>query len=645
MLSGHRLGRDAGIEATPRWGKDKEGMSGSAYGFFGRYLEIDLTTGGVRVHPLEAALVADYIGGRGLATRLMYDAVDAACDPLGPDNVVAIAVSPLVGTNAPTAARGHMVFKSPLTGLLGTSNSGGGWGFSFKATGYDALVIKGRAAEPVWIDITPDKVEILSAARLWGKDIHATTEELTAGFEAGRRPRVLCIGPAGENLVRYAVVANDKNRVYGRGGPGAVWGSKNLKAIRVAGKEKIQIHDPGRYQSGYDQAVYLMRQAPVTKRLLRELGTAGLVELINVIDMLPHRNFQDCIHRDEDLEHVSGETIAKTILERAAGCYLCPIGCQRHTRIARAGFPDQSGEGPEYETVVLMGPGCDIYDLAAITTANYRCNELGLDTISFGGTVACAMELTEAGLLPSDRTGGLDVRFGNAAVLEQLAVDTAYRRGLGDLLAEGSYRFGELFGRPDLSMSVKRMEIPAYDPRASLTQALGYMTSPSGACHLRGGYAVSLAFFGGTREIPRFSLLQSPIAIRNMQNTGILQDSLGICRFTGYAFGSDPWSRMLSGVTGMDFSVARFEEIENRIAALERLFNLAAGATPADDVLPPRFADSTIIVAGEARAVTREAQARMRQDYYQVRGWDAEGRPTAALIESLRIAPPAGRLS
>ena len=192
-------------------------------------------------------------------------------------------------------------------------------------------------------------------------------------------------------------------------------------------------------------------------------------------------------------------------------------------------------------------------------------------------------------------------------------------------------------------MSVKRMEIPAYDPRASFTQALGYMTSPSGACHLRGGYAVSLAFFGGTKEIPRFSLLQSPIAIRNMQNTGILQDSLGICRFTGYAFGSDPWSRMLSGVTGMDFSVARLEEIENRVAALERLFNLAAGATPADDALPPRFADSPIVVAGAgAGRVTREAQERMRRDYYQVRGWDADGRPTAALLAALRLAPPDG---
>ncbi len=618
-------------------------MNGTARGFFGRYLEIDLTEGVVGVRPLEAALVADFVGGRGLATRLFCDAADPEADPLGPENVIAIAVSPLVGTNAPTSARGHMVFKSPLTGFIGTSNSGGSWGFSFKAAGYDALVIKGRAAEPVWIDINPDEVKILPAGKLWGRDIHETTAELTAGFAASERPRVLCIGPAGENLVRFADVANDKNRVYGRGGPGAVWGSKNLKAVRAAGRKKIAIADPEKYKSGYDQALYLLRQAPVTKRILRELGTAGLVELINVIDMLPHRNFQDCTHREEDLERISGETIARTILERAAGCYLCPIGCQRHTRISRDGSPDETGEGPEYETVVLMGPACGIYDLAAITTANYRCNELGLDTISFGGTVACAMELFEAGLLPKKEGNGLDLRFGNAAILEKLAIATAYRRGFGKFLAEGSYRLGETFGRPDLSMSVKRMEIPAYDPRASFTQALGYMTSPSGACHLRGGYAVSLAFFGGTKEIPRFSLLQAPIAIRNMQNTGILQDSLGICRFTGYAFGSDPWSRMLSGATGMDFSVARLEEVENRVAALERLFNLAAGARPEDDVLPPRFADEAIVAAGEKRTVSRLSQDKMRRDYYRVRGWDEEGRPNKELLSSLRLAPPGRR--
>ncbi|MCX6558997.1 MAG: aldehyde ferredoxin oxidoreductase family protein [Candidatus Aminicenantes bacterium] len=618
-------------------------MSSSHFGFFGRIAEIDLTTGDVRVRPLAAETVADYLGGRGLATRLLYDAIDPQCDPLGPDNAFVIAASPLIGTNAPTAARGHMVFKSPLTGVIGTANSGGGWGHTFKAAGYDALVVKGRASSPVWVDITPQGIKIEPAHHLWGRDIHAVNDALTAGFEAGDRPRVLGIGPAGENLVRYAVVGNDKNRVYGRCGAGAVWGSKNLKAIRVRGREKAPMHDKEQFQSGYDQAFYLLRQAPVTKRLMRELGTAGLVELINVIDMLPHRNFQDCTHDEADLDRVSGETIAKTILERAAGCFLCPIGCQRHTRIDAPDGTSQKGEGPEYETVVLMGPDCDVYDLAAITTANYRCNELGLDTISFGGTVACAMELAEKGLLPGGLDGAADIRFGNAAVMEKLAIATAHRRGIGDLLAEGSWRLGETCGRPDLSMTVKKLEIPAYDPRASLTQALGYMTSPSGACHLRGGYAVSLAFFGGTKEIPRFSLLQSPIAIRNMQNHGILQDSLGICRFTGYAFGSDPWARMLSGTTGMDFSVAKLERIENRVAALERMFNVEAGATAADDALPPRFAESSIPVAGEPRAVTEEAQERMRRDYYAVRGWDFDGRPTQALRDELDIAPRAGR--
>ncbi|MGA2587473.1 MAG: aldehyde ferredoxin oxidoreductase family protein [Candidatus Aminicenantales bacterium] len=633
-------------------------MSDARYGFHGRYLEIDLTTGDILIKPLAAELVADYLGGRGLATRLFYDVADPRCDPLGPDNVVVIAASPLIGTNAPTAGRGHMVFKSPLTGLIGTSNSGGTWGAAFKATGYDAVVVKGRAAEPVVIDITPEKTSIAPAGRLWGLDAHQTTDALIADGEPGSRPKILCIGPAGENLVRIAAVVNDKNRVYGRCGPGAIWGAKHLKAIRVSGKAKIQIKDKERYQSGYEQALYLMKQAPVTKRLLRELGTAGLIELINVISMLPHRNFQDSRHIEENLEKISGATLARTLLERAGGCYLCPIGCQRHTRVkgrtfaaevdprAKPGAPSavesgaggiERGEGPEYETIVMMGPVCDVYDLEAIARANYRCNELGLDTMSFGGTVACAMELFEGGHLPSEAAGGFDLRFGNAAVLEPLARATAYRRGIGDLLAEGSFRLAGRFGRPELSMSVKRLEIPGYDPRASFTQALGYMTSPTGACHLRGGYAVSLAFFGGTKEIPRFSLLQSPIAVRNMQNKGILQDSLGICRFTGFAFDTGPWARMMTGVTGMDFSEARLEDIANRIATLERLINYEAGATAEDDILPPRFSEVPIIVAGEKKTVSREAQERMRRDYYEVRGWDETGRPSGALMRSLRI--------
>ncbi len=273
----------------------------SKYGYHGRILEVDLTEGRVEAKPLDPDLVRDYLGGRGLATRLFYDAVDPACDPLGPDNVVVIATSPLVGTNAPTSCRGHMVFKSPLTGFIGTSNSGGTWANAFKATGHDVLIIKGRSSEPVTLDIRPGAAKLIPAGPLWGKDIHETTEALSEGAEPGNPYKVLCIGPAGENLVRIAAVANDRNRVYGRCGPGAVFGSKKLKAVRVSGREKTAIKDRDLFKSGLDQAVYLMKQAPVTKRLLRELGTAGLVELINLIGMLPHRNFRDSLHRDEDV--------------------------------------------------------------------------------------------------------------------------------------------------------------------------------------------------------------------------------------------------------------------------------------------------------------------------------------------------------
>ena len=602
------------------------------HGYHGQILEADLSDGSIQSKPLDIQVVKDYLGGRGLATRVFFDTVDPSCKPLSPDNVLVIATSPLIGSRAPTGCRGHMVFKSPLTGMIGSSNCGGTWANMFKSTGYDALVLKGKSAEPVMIDIGPEKAEIVPAKHLWGLDVHETTERLTSEAVPGRSPRILCIGPAGENLVRISAVVNDKNRAYGRSGPGAVFGSKNLKAIRVFGKKNIQIKDEEHYRSGLDQAFYLLKAAPATKRLLRELGTAGLVELINLIDMLPHKNFQDTTHTDENADRVSGETLSKTFLVRPGGCYGCPIACQRHTRVK-----DKKGEGPEYETDVMMGPNCGIYDLEAITRANYLCNELGLDTISLGGTLACAMELFEQEIISQEETDGMDLRFGNAGILEEMVKRVAYRKGFGDKLAEGSLHLARLYHHPEFSMTVKGLEIPAYDPRASFTQALGYMTSPTGACHLRGGYAVSLAFFGGTREIPRFSLLQSPIAIRNLQNLGILQDSLGVCRFTGFAFSADPWARIASGITGLDFSTSRMEEIASRIATLERIFNLKAGLKVEDDTLPDRFSKESIHVREKEMTIPEDAIKKMRSEYYNVRGWDVQGKPSKSLLKSLNL--------
>jgi aldehyde:ferredoxin oxidoreductase len=591
-------------------------------GYHGKILTIDLSKENICVRPLVPEMVEKYLGGRGLATRIFYDETEPLCDPLDGDNVIVIATSPLIGSRAPTACRGHMVFKSPLTGTIGSTNCGGTWAYAFKSSGYDVLVIKGKSSEPVMIDISPKQVQIIPQAALWGLDVHKTTDRLTADPEMGKRQRVLCIGPAGENLVRFSCVMNDKNRAYGRGGPGAVFGSKKLKAIRISGRRKIAVKDEEKYKSGLDQSQYLMRSAPITKRLMRELGTLGLIKLIDIIEMLPHRNFQDNLHQDEDLDRISGETLRKTILEKAGACYGCSIACQRHTNVE-----GKKGEGPEYESVVMTGPNCGIYDLNAIAKAHYRCNELGLDTISFGGTLACAMELSENGYISQKDRGQVELCFGGANLLENMVDLIAGKKDLGSILAEGSYRLAEHFQHPEYSMSVKRMEIPAYDPRASFTQALGYMTSPTGACHLRGGYAVSLAFFGGTREIPRFSLLQSPIAIRNMQNLGIIQDSLGICRFTGFAFSTEPWARMASGITGLNFSTARMEEMANRVASLERIFNIETGMEVEEDTLPLRFQKESIIVGGKEKRISPEAIIKMREDYYHARGWDKMGIP------------------
>lgn len=612
-------------------------MSEPIGGSMGGVLKVDLSQRRIETRSLPGEVFQGALGGRGLGTRLFWDEVDPGCDPLGPENVLVIATSPLTGLSIPTAGRGHAVFKSPLTGRIGTSNSGGDWAVSLKRSGFDALVIKGKASSPVYLLVSgkgenlEERVKILDARGLWGKTTHEVTDELLRRHPS-RTTRVLAIGPAGERGVRFAALLNEKNRAYGRSGPGAVMGSKLLKAIVVQGEREIPVFDPSRLRDVVDQILYRLQAVPATKRILRDLGTAGLVNLIHCIQMLPHRNFQDCTHQAKDLEKMCGEAISETILERPGACFRCPMACGRHTHIG-----DKKGEGPEFETVVLLGPLLDIYDLEAITRANYLCNELGLDTMSCGGTLAAAMELHERSILTDQATGGLGIRFGNGPELEAIVRTIGLREGFGAELGEGSKRLASSCGHPEVSMSVKGMEIPAYDPRGSVLQALGYMTSPSGACHLRGGYAVSLAFFGGAKEIPRFSIRQAPVAVRNVQDTGIIQDSLGICRFTGFALSMEVWTRVWSAVTGMEISRNDFDRIANRIATLERLFNLRAGAKAEEDTLPQRFQEEPLMIGGAPRSYPPPLIERLRKGYYQVRGWDEGGVPGRELCLFLGI--------
>ena len=589
----------------------------------GKILYVNLSTGKVWEEPLERETIANWVGGRGLGDWIFIERLgtDPRVEPLSGQNAIVFATSPLTGTPAPTAGRGHAVFKSPLTGTIGSSNSGGDWAVYLRKAGVAALVVLGKAEKPCYILITENSCDVLDAGELWGKDIHETTSLLLD--EHGKKgTRVLAIGPAGENLVRFAGIANERNRFYGRGGPGAVMGSKNLKAVVVNGNMKTEIEDPLLFESGREQALYRLKAAPGTKRILRELGTSGLVKLIDQIDMLPARNFRTTVHKESDLDKICGETIRKRILKKPGACFRCPIACQRHTTVG-----NESGEGPEFETVVLLGPVCGIYDLEAITLANYMCNKYGMDTISFGGTLAAAMELNENGAIPTGGPWGNGPKFGDTDFLLRAAEATAFGKGFGKDLGQGSLRLCKKYGHPEFSMTVKGLEMPAYDPRASFVQALGYMTSPTGACHLRGGYAVSLAFFGGPKEIPRFSIRQAPVAVRNVQDIGIIQDSLGICRFTAFAFTIDTWARMASGASGMDMSKKTLERVAERIASLERTFNLEAGFTAEDDTLPERFTEESIYTDGRNVNIPREVIERMRSGYYKVRGWNEEGIP------------------
>lgn len=596
-------------------------------------LEINLTTSEAVASIVDSG---PWLGGRGMAAKLFTDRVDPGCEPLGPDNVVVFATSPLTGTAAPTAGRGHVVFKSPLTGAIGSANSGGRWAKILKSAGCDALVIHGAASAPVYISITDQgdtlaaRVRILDASDLHGKSVPETTEVLTARH-GGRACSVLANGPAGENRVRFASLMNENNRAYGRGGPGAVFGAKNLKAIVVNGSAKTPVVDAERFNDVIAQTRHIMKAAPTTKSVLRDLGSAGLIRLIDIMEMLPHRNFLDCAHVRESIRGISGEAIAERLLERAGACFGCPIMCQRHTRVG-----GKTGEGPEFETLVLMGPLLDIYDLDKITLGNYAANELGLDTMSLGGTLACAAELFESGALTDADAGG-SVRFGDAGIYPHIVEKIAAREGFGDRLAEGSRRLAAECGRPETAMQVKGLELPAYDPRGMPAQALGYMTSPTGGCHLRGGYSIALAYFGGIKEVPRYSIRQAAVTAKNQQDLGIIQDSLGICRFTGYAAGAEHWTKAYAAATGASVGRDDIEEAAHRIATLERMFNIKAGFTRNDDDLPARFKDRPLIMEGRERVISEADRGRMLDDYYEIMGWDRDGVPLKETRERLGI--------
>ncbi len=588
-------------------------------GWAGKILDINLTTGSIESRPLDMEKARLFLGGRGLGARMLWDEVGPEVEPLSPDNVLIFATGPLTATGYQTSNRFSVTTKSPLTGTVLDANSGGYWGMQFKKTGHDALIVRGRAASPVYIELQPEGARICDASALWGQGVFAVTQAL--GQKDSRR-NVLCIGPAGENLSRIAAIMNDKERALARGGPGAVMGSKNLKAIVVEGKERPAILDQERFKFMLYETRKLLRASPLTSQALPEFGTSVMMNIVNNIGALPTRNFQQSVF--EGAEAISGEALADSYLVKNKSCWACPIGCTRYSKTDKA-----EGEGPEFETSWAFGAQCGIDDLAAIIEANSLCNDLGFDTISAGSTIACAMEMAERGLLDSD------LRFGRADLLAPTLEAMAYRRDLGAELAEGSARLAAKYGVPELSMSVKRLELPAYDPRGMQGQGLLFATSNRGACHMRGNM-LGLEVLGLPKLIDRFQIQGKSSFVTLHQNASAAIDSLVLCKFTNMAVSEEYFARAMTAVTGIPYSTGDLIHAGERIWNLERLYNLREGMTAADDCLPPRLLNEPVS-EGPSKGWVSHLEP-MLKEYYRGRGWDSRGVPRPAKLAELGLA-------
>jgi aldehyde:ferredoxin oxidoreductase len=597
---------------------------------------VNLTNQEVSVEDIDPQTAKDFIGGRGWAIKYLYDEVDPTVDPLAPENKLFFANGPLTGTPAPTGNRYMVVTKAPLTGALACSNSGGVFPTEMKRTGFDMFIFEGRAEEPVYVWIHDGAAEIRPAEHLWGKTVHETQDALLE--ETDSKAKVACIGPAGENLVKVASIMNDKHRAAGRSGVGAVMGSKNLKAVVVRGTQKVPLAEPEQMKD-LCKLVRSQVNADVKKgSSLREYGTAYVPIVTNEIGILPTRNFQSGVF--EGVEGITGEVLTEKYLVRAKPCYGCPIACGRDTRVDDPVYGGE-GEGPEYETIAAFGSGCGIDNLAAVTKANYMCNELGMDTISVGMTIACAMELYENGILPESDVGR-PLNFGDADAVIDLVTKTAYREGFGDLLAEGSYRLAEKYGHPEFSITAKKQEFPGYDPRGAKGMGLLYATSNVGASHMAGDLAYA-EVFGVPEKLDPLTIEDKPRLIKYFEDIFALIDAAGLCVFLSvrYLFEQNMdlrptrVTKLMNYATGAGYIEETLLQAAERVYNLERLFLLKAGFSKADDTLPKRMLEEPL-PDGPAKGHVVELDV-MLPEFYQLRGWDENGVPTDAKLKELQI--------
>ncbi len=632
-------------------------MSSKYSGYMGKFLDIDLSTGEVGEYPVSDELREQYLGSKGLATRILYDTVPKGADPLGPENVLIANTGPLVGSGAPCTSRFNVSTKSPLTGGVLSCNCGGNFGMSLKRAGFDGVVIRGRAENPTWIHVENGEVELRDASELWGLDTEQTQEKLPKG--TGK----IVIGPAGENGVLYACIISQE-RAAGRGGAGAVMGSKNIKAITAKGKAKTPVARPEKFQADVKRWIKILQEHPSTGEMMPSYGTAVFVNRCNATNTMPTHNFKRGSF--EGAESVSGEVLADTLLTKNFGCPSCVIKCGRRVTV-----DGKDVKGPEYETLGLLGPNIENSDLAKICKWNYEADLMGMDTISLGNTLGFTMELAEKGMIETD------LEFGQAEGISEMIRDIAYRRGLGNDLANGVKAMSEKYGGREFAMHAKGMELAAYEPRGAVGHALGYAVANRGGCHIGGGYMIYFEANGPLTMDPLTTHAKPHLATM-MQ---ILLDSLsdaGSCQFTAFtaipkqALGLNPSGllfrvaakvletvgpaislllkypgalafvppmellqhpKAITDLTGMKMTFGKYIEVGQRTYLIERMFNMREGITGVEDTLPKRATEE--LQTSDPRS--RVPLARMLPVYYRLRGLDRRGAPTPGTLAKLGV--------
>ncbi len=596
-----------------------------------RILRVDLTSGKFADQEVSKEDARNYLGGRGLAAKMLYQENKPRIDPFDPENRLIFMAGPYTGTYGSFTAFYNVTTKSPLTGAILSAHSGGHWGPMFRKTGYDGIVFKGKSPKPVYLLITDAGPELKDASDLWGKDVFETVDTLEKRHE---KAKATVIGPAGEKLVRYAAIMNDHHRAAGRGGVGAVMGSKNLKAVVVHGTKEVPQADPEKLKETFKTATATVKEKSAA---FSKYGTSMVVGITGKAGTIPTRNFQTGYY--PEYEKIGGDTLVNNHKTKDTACARCPLHCGNMTK-AEKDYQALT-EGPEYETLAMFGSNLGNSNIESIIMANHLCNFYGMDTISCADTIACAFELYEKGIISDKDTGGLKLVWGDHLAMVKLVEMTGKREGLGKLIGEGSNRLAAKYGpeAKKYAMNVKGMEFPGYDPRGIQGMSLAFATSTRGACHLRATMYVPELFQG---VLDRFTVKGKAKTLKELQELFTVYDAMVLCKFGARNAFANDWNNMVmltNAATGAGYTVDELKKVGARIWTVERLFNLREGLGRKDDTLPERLFTVPIHDGPSKGAVVNKADFENElTEYYRLWDWSNDGVPTRQALDDLGIS-------